>query len=297
MLYKAKGKKRIYGKSLSLRKKKKTFYSKGGKYTNANKSMYNRKITRADLGRQANLNAQLANACYSTLTHTWTQENSTNTTYDVFEVCPYRLDEAKSLKNEFWRTEGGAITIDKDMGRIYVRGGEWRLTITNLMDHDVLINAYMSFIKTDGGDNYTTITGRANTKWTPYMAGDNYTNCFSKGKWERESLLKKKETVIWKFRISKFALKTSNWFSEKKNWPFLHIESRPAELQYKDGVPEYPTKLKCTVERIIIYAEGFGDFKNTQSQVEKIQKDWENLRTIIANSVNSNVSPDTTMNT
>ena len=153
----------------------------------------------------------------------------------------------------------------------------------------------MSFVK--DGDQYMPLGGTSSSKWHPYMSGEKYTNVFNKGKWEKELILKKDETVHWKFRIGKQPVKISDWMSEKKNWPFLHIQMRHSSLYYNEGTNDYTPKLRCTTERVVIFTEGDMTFKTDKDVIAKMKKDWEKLQTALGEKLELSQPADSTMQT
>lgn len=197
-----------------------------------------------------------------------------DTPYAIGEVCPYMLfgDKSAEKRNEFWTTEGGAcLNGDIDNSRLYVRGGEWRATFINEGEEEIIGESFLSFVK--DGENFISLKGNANTRWDPYMSGSKFTDCFKMSKYRRYFKLKPQESIVQRFKIGAYPLNVLNFYGDKKGWPFLHTCFRLISGDRKNMT------INVIVERNILFTDNTLETKRSESEIQKMKREWDALKT------------------
>ena len=133
---------------------------------------------------------------------------------------------------------------------LYVRGGGWRLTVTNFDNIDCVVTMYSGFCR-DGTD-YVTMAGDVNVPWSPYIAIADVGKRYRIGKWKKDFVLHKGpdnwgETQSFTFRIGSFPIDVSRFISDKKGWPFIWITWR--------CVKQWHCKLQFELESMIPFTD------------------------------------------
>lgn len=146
--------------------------------------------------------------------------------FRIEEICPYKSAET------FWTIAGGAkVSKDLHTHEIFVRGGEWTTEIHNKSTTTpISVEMYLAFMY-DGAD-YISLEGDSADSWHPNLAGQRFYDALKLSHWKRSIILEGNQCKKYKFKIGAFNIKVSEWFTQKKGWPYLYIchhSSNPLE--------------------------------------------------------------------
>jgi len=160
----------------------------------------------------------------------------------VDEIGPFHREHG------FWQKSGGAV-IDQDIHtrKIYVRGGQWSITITNTSSNDAAVEMYLAFMY--DGTEYESLTGTVEENWHPHLSGHRFHECCRLSKFRKSIILKAKSTEKYRFKVGYFSFNVAEWFSKKRGWPLLYVV-------YNGANPECQTAMKYLCSYEITFVEG-----------------------------------------
>lgn len=240
-----------------------------------------RKNTTANKIRSAGKTASdLSRKLATSFAHQW-EGSGSNGKWAVEEMSPFKRD------HPFWTVLGGLkSTVDCTNRMLYVRGGEWRVTMSNKDNSDCIVNCWLGFCK-DGTD-YESCAGSIDTPWSPYIAMEDVGKRYKISKWRKSFTLKcdpsgygTPKTFI--FKIGQFPVDVVRFVSEKKGWPFLWIEYR--------GVREWHCKVHFHIEMALTFTDQ-SPHGLSNKEVRDMAKEIAELKATMYN-----LSGDATMNT
>lgn len=181
------------------------------------------------------------------------------------EICPFKTDKV------FWKKEGGAvISADIHTHQVYVRGGEWKLTLFNSSKHDASIDMYLAFCYE--GAEYQSLEGDVNECWHPNLAGQRFHDAMRLSKWSKSYVLKTQATRKFTFKIGNFNVKVSEWLSKKQGWPFVYLITSGCN-------PKADISMTLTMSKMITFTEGEDSrYALSREEINKFQKSIDMLK-------------------
>lgn len=136
---------------------------------------------------------------------------------------------------------------DFDNHKIYVRGGEWHVTISNDSENECSIELWLAFIV--NGAKYKSLDGYVEDPWHPIISGKRFNDVMKLTKWNRNFILAPKTSKKFRFKIGTFAVDVGEWHIMKKGWPVLYSLANAAN-------PIYESKLAFHMSFNITFTEG-----------------------------------------
>lgn len=231
-------------KKTMVRKRKTTSY-KRGTYKRYRKT-YRRKPARSYLSapryrRAVTDKSAISHKIHSVKTVT-TSSSCDALEYRIDEICPYKTTDW------FWLKKGGAV-IDQDIhtSKIFVRGGEWKLTMINMDEASASVEMYLAFCY--DGSSYQDLEGNVSEQWHPHLSGKRFHETCKLSNFKRSFILDGQNTKKFTFKIGSFPIDIAEWPLKKKGWPFLYVV-------YNGANPENKIRMKYTVSRMITFTEG-----------------------------------------
>lgn len=262
-MYQRRGGKKNYRKRITWNRRLKTTTKK--RIIRRRRGQYSAKRALRDAAKkQSDLSLKLV----STYIHMWESKASNNNFY-VEEICPFKRE------SPFWTRNGGLLgNADVNSKRLYVRGGEWRVTMTNLDNSDAIVNMYLGFCK-DGTD-YRTMAGDVAVPWSPFVAKEDIGRRFKISTWRKQFVLKRSasndgfgEVHVETFKIGTFPVDVNQFINEKKGWPFLWVTWR--------GVKEWHVKCSFALESMILFTDN-QPHGLTTNELQDLQNDIRMLK-------------------
>jgi hypothetical protein len=218
-----------------------------------------REYTRAVINRSA-----VAHKIYSVKTLAWATKVKARH-YRVDEICPYQVNPF------FWKKEDGAV-IDQNIHtrRVYVRGGIWKLSVTNTSENDAGMDMYLAFCH--DGANYQSLEGEVSEAWHPRLSGQRFNDACRLSKWRKSFVLEKKKTRRFEFKIGNFEITVAEWLLKKNGWPFLYVV-------YNGADPDMVVEIKYCLAREITFVEGEDSrYAVSRDEMNKLQRSLEMLK-------------------
>lgn len=185
------------------------------------------------------------------------------------EICPFKREEP------FWKRAGGLQgTQDCNGKNFFVRGGEWRVSMTNVDNSDASVTMYLGFCK-DGTD-YRTLAGDVRVPWSPYIAMEDIGQKYRISKWKQNFVLKcgvdnvsKGETRVTSFKVGSFPVDATRFIDDKKGWPFLWVTWR--------GMDKWHVKMKFELEFMVLFTDT-QPHGLSSNEMRNLQKDIQELK-------------------
>jgi len=237
------------------------YYKKVGKRWNKSKTSYLRRpeYKRAEVSRAA-----LDRKIYSVKSFHW-DSSSPKHRYRVDEIGPFHRE------NGFWQRAGGAI-IDQDIHtrEVFVRGGQWTVTLTNTSNNDSAVEMYLAFLF--DGTEYESLTGTVEENWHPHLSEQRFHECAKLSKFRKSIILKAKDTKKYKFKLGYFSFNVAEWFSKKRGWPLLYVV-------YNGANPDCDTAMKYLCSYEITFVEGEDSrYAISRDEMQKFAKALQMLK-------------------
>lgn len=226
----------------------------------------------ADYKKAQLYKSSVSHKLFSVKTRAWETEAPVRK-IRVEEICPFKHEIP------FWKKDGGAV-IDQDLhpNVVYVRGGEWRVTLNNPSDAEAAVDMWLSFCK--DGAAYETLEGTIDEAWHPHLSGSRFHDALNLSKYRRTFIIQPKMSKKFVFKLGNFQVKVSDWFGDKKGWPFLHVSFQAADF-------DLATKLKFTLTYQIEFTEGEDSrYAMSREEINKLTRSMEyfkeQLKSIVA---------------
>lgn len=179
---------------------------------------YKRNTAKATYKMTARNQSNIARKLVSSRAHDW--DISGKGLGYVEEICPFKEVEP------FWLKAGGLQgQYDCKNKNLYVRGGEWRVTLVNTSKHILVVNCSLGFC-IDGSD-YISMAGETHVPWSPYLSFQDIGKRYKISKWRESFVLETNNVKQMSFKIGAFAMDVNRFVNEKKGWPFLWVYARP----------------------------------------------------------------------
>lgn len=198
--------------------------------------------------------------------HRWDSKASNNYWY-VEEICPFKREQP------FWTKDGGlSAQSDCSSRNLFVRGGEWKLSITNKDNSDAIVTCYLGFCL-DGTD-YKTMAGDINVPWSPYLGFEDIGKRYKISKWKKHFVLKCNpatgygSTKLFTFKIGQFPVDVNRFIAEKKGWPFVWVTWK--------GVENYHVKMTFDMECTILFTDNMPHAMSSR-EIADIKEDLKRL--------------------
>lgn len=228
----------------------------------------------ANLKKQADIRSALAHKIHSIKSYGWAEDQEE--ICRVTEICPYRSS------NAFWLKAGGA-KIDRDIHthKIFVRGGEWTISVNNIHGDNegdqAMVDMYLAFCH-DGAD-FQSLDGHCSDIWHPYLAGRRFHDSLKLTSWRKSFILKNGESKRFTFKIGAFNINVSEWFTKKSGWPFVYVVHSGVNLRGR-------IKMGFTLTRMVTFTEGEDSrYAMSREEINKVVRSID----IIESQINRNV--------
>lgn len=205
-----------------------------------------RRTIKRNYKQAARVQSDLQIKLVSSFHHRWEAQASNNMWYTE-EICPFKRD------NPFWERNGGLQSTHDCLAKhLYVRGGCWNVSITNIDNSDAVVTAYLGFCL-DGTD-YRTMAGDVRVPWSPYLGFEDVGRRYKISNWKKHFLLKCSDvheshgaTKLFQFKIGSFPVDVNKFIADKKGWPFLWLTWR--------GIKEWHVKMQIELECQIMFTD------------------------------------------